>query len=57
MMPSGTGTRSGRPQGPPRLEVKGMWPYWKDKLAQATVRNDLVLDRIILLTEPNMAGK
>ena len=46
----------GRPQGPPRLEVKGVWPYWKDKLAQDTVRNDLVLDRIILLTGPNMAG-
>ena len=47
----------GRPQGPPRLKVEGMWPYWKDKLAQDTVRNDLVLDRIILLTGPNMAGK
>ena len=47
----------GRPQGPPRLEVKGVWPYWKDKLAHDTVRNDLVVDRIILLTGPNMAGK
>ncbi|GAX83118.1 hypothetical protein CEUSTIGMA_g10544.t1 [Chlamydomonas eustigma] len=45
------------PKGPPRLEVTGMWPYWKDVQAPDTVINDLVLDRIILLTGPNMAGK
>ena len=39
----------------PRLEVKGMWPYWKDEASSVT--NDIVLDRTVLLTGPNMAGE
>ena len=40
---------------PSRMELKGMWPYWKER--NEAVKNDLVLDRTILLTGPNMAGK
>jgi MutS domain V len=42
-------------KGCPRMEIQGMWPYWKEK--HEAVKNDLVLSRTILLTGPNMAGK
>jgi hypothetical protein len=38
-----------------RMELQGLWPYWKQK--EEAVKNDLVLERTILLTGPNMAGK
>ncbi len=44
------------PATPPRLEIGGVWPYWKSSNDPNTVRNDLCLERTILLTGPNMAG-
>ncbi|KAG1665669.1 hypothetical protein FOA52_005459 [Chlamydomonas sp. UWO 241] len=41
----------------PRLEVSYMVPYWTEETDALTVPNDLVIDRMILLTGPNMAGK
>eukprot|EP00798_Chlamydomonas_sp_ICE-L_P019907 gene19907-26610_t len=38
-------------------ELKGLWPYWRSGSAPETVKNDLVIDRMLLLTGPNMAGK
>eukprot|EP00798_Chlamydomonas_sp_ICE-L_P002646 gene2646-5023_t len=38
-------------------ELKGLWPYWRSVSAPDTVKNDLVIDRMLLLTGPNMAGK
>ena len=32
------------------LRVEGMWPYWLDGRAASTVRNDLSIDAMILLT-------
>ena len=32
------------------MEVKGMWPYWKEGTETTTVRNDVNLDRIVMLT-------
>ena len=32
------------------MEMKGMWPYWKEGTDTQTVRNDVTLDRIVMLT-------
>ncbi len=39
-----------------RMELEGYWPYWMQPYAP-TVCNDVVLDRMVLLTGPNMAGE
>lgn len=39
------------------MEVEGMWPYWMDGRDDSTVRNDLTLNSMVILTGPNMAGK
>lgn len=50
--------QSAVPAQPQRMELTGLWPFWKDALNPSTVRNDLVLDhKAVLLTGPNMAGK
>ena len=45
----------GLKDGARRMELVGLWPYWKMK--EDAVKNDLVLEKTILLTGPNMAGK
>jgi len=32
------------------MEVEGMWPYWLDGRDASTVRNDLKLDSMVILT-------
>ncbi len=45
------------PDAPARrvFDAAGYWPFWMPR-SPPTVRNDLVLDRLVLLTGPNMAG-
>ncbi|KAL6763681.1 muts domain V-domain-containing protein [Haematococcus lacustris] len=38
------------------IQLRGFWPYWMDP-GHGTVANDLVVDRMLLLTGPNAAGK
>ena len=38
------------------MEVKGMWPYWKEGTDTQTVRNTFTLDRIVMFTgAPHMS--
>ncbi|KAJ9511936.1 hypothetical protein QJQ45_004468 [Haematococcus lacustris] len=37
------------------IQLRGFWPYWMDP-GHGTVANDLVVDRMLLLTGPNAAG-
>jgi hypothetical protein len=32
------------------MEVEGMWPYWMDGRDDSTVRNDLTLNSMVILT-------
>jgi len=32
------------------MELTGMWPYWKDGSDSETVRNDITLDGVVMLT-------
>ena len=39
------------------MRLSGFWPYWMDGRQADTVRNELALGGMALLTGPNMAGK
>jgi hypothetical protein len=38
-----------------QIQVEGFWPFWKDRAS--SVANDLGLDRMAILSGPNMGGK
>jgi hypothetical protein len=38
------------------INIKGMYPYWMDAKDEHTVRNDVDVSSMMLLTGPNMAG-
>ena len=42
---------------PPPMRAQGFWPYWLSLSDPATVKNDVELDRMVLLTGPNAAGE
>jgi hypothetical protein len=39
------------------FSVRGLWPYWMPGSQPSTVKNDVALQGMMLLTGPNMAGK
>ena len=39
------------------IQAEGMYPYWMDAADLHTVRNDIDLSSMMVLTGPNMAGK
>ncbi len=39
------------------LTLNEFWPFWMDRKSPATVKNSVHMDKIVLLTGPNMAGK
>jgi DNA mismatch repair ATPase MutS len=38
------------------MELNGFYPYWLPGSDKTVVRNSVVLDRMVLLTGPNMSG-
>ena len=39
------------------LKLDGFWPFWMDGASPSTVKNSVNMDKMVLLTGPNMAGK
>ena len=39
------------------MRVDSFWPFWMDAASPETVKNSVRMDKLVLLTGPNMAGK
>ena len=39
------------------LELDNFWPFWMESTDNSTVKNSVKIDKMVLLTGPNMAGK
>ena len=54
---STSGQPDGHGSGSVHIQAEGMYPYWMDAADLHTVRNDIDLSSMMVLTGPNMAGK